>query len=104
MVQRAEQKLLIKGRGPNFMLHVLYWGYIGIMEKNMETTIVYWGYMEALQSSSFLGFGMVSWLGFLLGLPKRYYIGGSRCWPFSLVLWYSQVSGHEAACCPSLDP
>ena len=22
----------------------LYWGYIGIMEKRMETTIVYWGY------------------------------------------------------------
>ena len=24
------------------------------------------------------GFGMVFWLGFLLGLPKRYYIGGPR--------------------------
>ena len=23
----------------------LYWGYIGIMEKNMETTIVYRGYI-----------------------------------------------------------
>ena len=22
----------------------LYWGYIGIMESKMETTIVYWGY------------------------------------------------------------
>ena len=22
---------------------VVYWGYIGIMEKKMETTIVYWG-------------------------------------------------------------
>ena len=23
----------------------LYWGYIGIMEKKMETTIVYWDYI-----------------------------------------------------------
>ena len=22
---------------------IVYWGYIGIMEKKMETTIVYWG-------------------------------------------------------------
>ena len=22
----------------------IYWGFIGIMEKKMETTIVYWGY------------------------------------------------------------
>ena len=25
-------------------IYGLYWGYIGIMEKQMETTIVYWGY------------------------------------------------------------
>ena len=24
---------------------VVYWGYIGIMEKKMETTIVHWGYV-----------------------------------------------------------
>ena len=23
---------------------IVYWGYMGIMEKKMETTIVYWGY------------------------------------------------------------
>ena len=23
---------------------IVYWGYIGIMEKRMETSIVYWGY------------------------------------------------------------
>ena len=26
----------------------IYRGYIGIMEKKMETTIVYWGYIEGL--------------------------------------------------------
>ena len=44
----------------------------------METTIVYLGYMETLQCSSFLGLVWFLGLGFLLGLPKRYYIGGSR--------------------------
>ena len=24
---------------------VVYWGYIGIMEKKMKTTVVYWGYI-----------------------------------------------------------
>ena len=24
----------------------LYWGYMGIMEKKMETAMVYWGYIE----------------------------------------------------------
>ena len=24
---------------------IVYWAYIGIMDKKMETTIVYWGYM-----------------------------------------------------------
>ena len=23
---------------------MVYWGYIGIMEKKMETTMAYWGY------------------------------------------------------------
>ena len=27
----------------------LYWGYIGIMEKKMETTIVYWGYIGIME-------------------------------------------------------
>ena len=26
---------------------MVYWGYIGIMEKRMETTTVYWGYILA---------------------------------------------------------
>ena len=32
-----------KGNSPN--PGIVYWGYIGIMEKKMESTIVYWGYM-----------------------------------------------------------
>ena len=28
---------------------VLYWGYIGIMEKKMETTLVYWGYIGIME-------------------------------------------------------
>ena len=24
---------------------IVYWGFVGIMENQMETTIVYWGYM-----------------------------------------------------------
>ena len=24
---------------------IMYWGYIGIMEKKMEATIMYWGYI-----------------------------------------------------------
>ena len=27
----------------------LYWGYIGIMENEMETTIVYWGYIGIME-------------------------------------------------------
>ena len=26
----------------------LCWGYIGIMEKKMETTVVYWGYIGVI--------------------------------------------------------
>ena len=33
----------------------VYWGYFGIMEKKMETTIVYWGYVVEV--------GMIRWLG-----------------------------------------
>ena len=31
------------------MGHILYWGYLRIMEKNMDTTIVYWGYIGAME-------------------------------------------------------
>ena len=27
----------------------IFWGYIGIMEKKMETTIVYWGYIRIME-------------------------------------------------------
>ena len=27
---------------------IVYWGYIGIMEKKMETTIVYWGFIRVI--------------------------------------------------------
>ena len=29
----------------------LYWGFIGIMEKKMQTTIVYWGYIRILEKN-----------------------------------------------------
>ena len=38
---------------------IVYWGYIGIMEKKMETTIVYWGYigiMEKKMETTILGY------------------------------------------------
>ena len=28
---------------------MLYWGYIGIMEKKMETTLVYWEYIGIME-------------------------------------------------------
>ena len=36
------------------------WGYIGIMEKRMETTIIHWGYIRVriIGSLGFLGFGV----------------------------------------------
>ena len=36
---------------------IISWGYIGIMEKNMETTIVYWGSSNKSENSSII----VSW-------------------------------------------
>ena len=35
--------------GLEFRVKGLYWGYIGIMEKNMETTIVYWGFIGIME-------------------------------------------------------
>ena len=29
---------------------ILYWGYIGIMEKKMEATILYWGYIGIMEN------------------------------------------------------
>ena len=29
---------------------IVNWGYIGIMEKEMETTIVYWGYIGIMEN------------------------------------------------------
>ena len=40
---------------------IVYWGYIGIMEKKMETTIVYWGYIDIMErnmGSYCLGLGL----------------------------------------------
>ena len=37
---------------------IVYWGYIGIMEKKMETAIVYWGYsliMENKMETTIMG-------------------------------------------------
>ena len=31
----------------NVNTSIVYWGYIGIMEKNRGTTIVYWGYVNS---------------------------------------------------------
>ena len=33
-----------------------YWGYIGMMEKKMEITIVYWDYMGVVLESGALGY------------------------------------------------
>ena len=30
---------------------IIYWGYIGIMEKKMETTIVYWGHIGIMEKT-----------------------------------------------------
>ena len=37
---------------------VVYWGYIGIMEKKMEATIVYWGYILGFKVVIVLNGGM----------------------------------------------
>ena len=29
--------------------YIVYWGYIGIMEKKIETTTVYWGYKGTME-------------------------------------------------------
>ena len=42
--------------------YIYYWGYIGIMEKKMETTIVYWGYMR-LQKLVGKIHGPFNWMG-----------------------------------------
>ena len=47
---KIKWKLRFKGLGFR-----VYWGYIGIMENKMETTIAYWGYtgiMEGLETLS----------------------------------------------------
>ena len=50
----------------------------------MEATIVYWGYMVVIWGSFSIPSNVVplgvwyDWLGLLFGLPKKYYIGGSR--------------------------
>ena len=31
---------------------IVYWSYIGIMEKKMETTIVYWGYIGRMEEKT----------------------------------------------------
>ena len=36
-------------QGLGFKVIGLYWGYIGIMEKKIETTIVYWGYIGIME-------------------------------------------------------
>ena len=46
---------------------------MGIMEKNVETSLM--GYPIYVVP---FGFCMAFALGLLLGLPRRYYIGGSR--------------------------
>ena len=54
---------------------IVYWGYIGIMEKKMETTIVYWGYIgiEAATSN-------------LPSLARSYHIGMLFVMLFGLLL------------------
>ena len=31
---------------------IIYWGYIGVMEKKMETTIIYWGYIGVMEKKT----------------------------------------------------
>ena len=33
---------------------IVYWGYIGILEKKMETTIVYWGHIRIMKKGKLL--------------------------------------------------
>ena len=49
----------------------LYWGYIGIMEKKMETTIVYWGYTRVILGVSWGNVGVIlGYIGAFLGQWK----------------------------------
>ena len=34
------------------LLHLLHWGYIGIMEKKAETTIIYWWYTSNVDNNT----------------------------------------------------
>ena len=45
---------------------IVFWGYIGIMEKKMETTIVFWGYIGMM--FGFQGYGIFSEIRHLFGL------------------------------------
>ena len=54
---------------------MVYWGYIGIMEKKMETTIVYWGYIGIMDKKngnyhSILGLHWVNVSSFPCGIKS----------------------------------
>ena len=34
-------------------LAVVYWGCIGIVEKNMQAAVVYWGYIEKMEEKRY---------------------------------------------------
>ena len=40
---------LYRDNGKEMETTIVYWGYIGIMEKKMETTVVYWGYIGIME-------------------------------------------------------
>ena len=45
---------------------IVYWDYIGIMEKRMETTVVYWDYigiMENKMETTIVGVAFYTWPG-----------------------------------------
>ena len=39
-----------RDNGKKIETTIVYWGFIGIMEKKMETTIVYWGFIGILEN------------------------------------------------------
>ena len=45
----AEITLSAEALGRLHRIQIVYWGYVGIMEKKMETTIVYWGYIGRME-------------------------------------------------------
>ena len=55
---------------------IVYWGYIGIMEKKMETTIVYWGFIWIMEKKM----ETIIYNGIILGLylPTVKVIGKSK--------------------------